>query len=395
MGGFPDLIPELPEGNYKLISRHHGHQHEQALAVKAGTTNDQPVEFLYGAAVLETEPPNATVQDGNGHQWGVTPLRLSALSPGTLELTLHRAGYEPVPVSLQIIANDTATFRTNLVSTGYTGAMKSARRYMEGRDYAQALQAIGDALVAKPDDADAIQLEREATGLGKLQRARQLGEQGDFIKGGKELSLVLQSLPDNGEIKQLIGEFKGRELEQIERERVERLNRPKQVYDAILEHYKDANLFDDHALKTSIPAKDAAAAISSALLYTQPVYKITSDRSPRPETYEIVCQQDVVGNLISAGGRRKCIIVCGQTRDDETQILFKVLEYKTKHNVTMQGLLAFKDEQELVPIHPSRIPDMTDKLKAQIQAGVSNLTVRIQGAIGQTPAPAGQPAVPQ
>jgi hypothetical protein len=176
---------------------------------------------------------------------------------------------------------------------------------------------------------------------------------------------------------------------------VERLNRPKQVYDAILEHYKDANLFDDHALKTSIPAKDAAAAISSVLLYTQPVYKITADRSPRPETYEIVCQQDVVGSLISAGGRRKCIIVCGQTRDDETQILFKVLEYKTKHNVTMQGLLAFKDEQELVPIHPSRIPDMTDKLKAQIQAGVSNLTVRIQGAIGQTPAPAAQPAVPQ
>src|ERR1700728_4011937 len=39
-GGFPTLITELPEGNYKLISQHHGHQKNQTLAVKAGTTND-------------------------------------------------------------------------------------------------------------------------------------------------------------------------------------------------------------------------------------------------------------------------------------------------------------------------------------------------------------------
>jgi hypothetical protein len=36
---------------------------------------------------------------------------------------------------------------------------------------------------------------------------------------------------------------------------------------------------------------------------------------------------------------------------------------------------------------------MTDKLKAQLQEGVLNLTVRIQEAIGQTPAV--QPAISQ
>ncbi|MGO8697796.1 MAG: PEGA domain-containing protein [Limisphaerales bacterium] len=394
-GGFPDLITEVPEGNYKLISRHHGHQHEQTVSVKAGMTNDNPIEFLYGAAFLETVPADATVQDTDGHQWGVTPLRLSEISPGTLQFTLHRAGYEPVSVSLQITANDTSTFRTNLVSMGYTGAMKSARQFLAAMKYAQALQAIGDALVAKPDDADAILLRREATGLGKLQHAKQLGKEGDFIEGGKELALALQSLPDNGEIKQLIAEFKGREPEQIERERLERLNRPKLVYDDILERFQDANLFDDHSLKTSKPAKDAAEAIASALLYTQPAYKITVNTSPRSETYEIVGLQEVSGNLFNAGGLRRFIIVCGQTRDDETQILFKVMEFKKKHSVSMPALLEFKDEQEYVPIHPSRIPDMNDKLKAQLQAGVSNLTVRIQGAIGQTPAPAIQPAAPQ
>jgi hypothetical protein len=59
------------------------------------------------------------------------------------------------------------------------------------------------------------------------------------------------------------------------------------------------------------------------------------------------------------------------------------MEYKAKHNVSMPGLLAFRDDEEFIPIHPSKFPVMTDDLKARLQAGVSNLTVRIQGAIGQ------------
>jgi hypothetical protein len=391
-GEFPSLITELPEGNYKLTSQHHGKERKQTLAVKAGVTNDNLVEFLYGVAVLETEPPDASVQDGNGRVWGVTPLNLPELLPGTLHLTLHRAGYEPVQVSLGITANQTATFRTNLISTSYTGGMKSAREFMAAADYDRALQAIGDALIAKPDDAEAITLQREVTGLGKLQHAKMLGAAGDYIGSAKELTLALQSLPDNAEAKQLLADYKKREPEQTERLRVERLNRPKQVYNNALGHYTDANLFDDHELKTSKPAKDVASAIASALLYVQPTYKIDKNNSPQSETYEIVGMQDVSGVLVASGVRR-CIIVCGQTTDNETEILYKVMEYKTKHNVSMQGLLNFKDNEQSIPINPSRIPDMTDKLKAQLQEGVSNVTARIQQAIGQTPAD--QPAVPK
>jgi hypothetical protein len=391
-GEFPALIRELPEGSYKLVSQHHGHERNQTVAITTGMTNDNPVEFLYGAAVLETEPAGADVQDGSGSYRGVTPLNLRELLPGTLQLTLHRGGYEPVPVSLTITANETATFRTNLVSTGYTGAMKVARQYMDAADYNRTLQAVGDALVAKPGDTEAIALQREATGLGQLQQAKALAAAGDYIGGGKELALALQSLPDNGEIPQLIADYKQHEPEQIERLRVERLNRPKQVFDTALGNYTDANLFDEHELKTSKPAKEAASAIASALLYVQPTYKIDVNNSPKPEAYEIVGMQDVSGVLVN-NGQRRCIIVCGQTTDSETEILYKVMEYETKHNVSMQGLLAFRDNIQYIPIHPSTITNMTDKLKAQLQAGVSNLTVRIQGAIGQTPAPAAQPAV--
>jgi hypothetical protein len=142
-GGFPDLITELPKGNYKLISQHHGHHRTQPLAVKAGVTNDNPVEFSYGAADLETTPAGASVQDGDGRQGGVTPLNLPELLPGILQLTLHLGGYESVPFSLEIIANQTDTFQTNLISTSYTGGMKSARAFMADADYACALQAVG------------------------------------------------------------------------------------------------------------------------------------------------------------------------------------------------------------------------------------------------------------
>jgi len=393
-GGFPDLIRELPEGNYKLISQHHGHESVKTLPINAGMTNDCPVEFQYGAAVLETDPAGALVQDAQGRDWGVTPLDLPELLPGTLQVTLHRAGYEPVPVSLEITANETVTFRTNLINTGYTGAMKSARQYMDAANYTKALQAVGDALVAKPDDMEAVALQHEATGLGQLQRAKAMAAAGDYIDGGKELTLALQSLPDNGEIKQLIADYKQHEPEQIERERVERLNRPKAVYDSLTAQAADASLFDDHELKTGKPANDASAAIVSALLYTQPAYKITRNDSPQPETYVIVATQNDTG-ILSTSGRRECIIVCGQTTDNETQILFKDMEYMAKHNVSMPGLLAFRDDEEFIPISPSRIPDMTDKVKAQLQIGVSNLTVRIQGALGQTPVPSNQPAVSQ
>jgi len=361
-GEFPSVITELVEGNYILISEHHGHERDQTLSVKAGVTNDNRVEFQYGAAVLETEPAGAAVEDSNGRYWGVTPLNLPELLPGTLQLTLHRSGYEAVPVSLEITADQTATFRTNLVSTGYTGAMKSARQYMDAADYVRALQAIGDALVAKPGDTEAMALQREATGLGQVQHAKTLGAMGNYIDGDKELELALQSLPNNGEIKQLIADYKQHEPEQIERLRVERLNRPKQVFNELLGKYNGADLFDEHELTTGKPAKEAASA--------------------KPETYEIVAMQDVSG-ILSVSGQRRCIIVCGQATDTNTEILYKVMEYEAKHNVSMPGLLAFKDEVQYIPIHPSTITNMTDKLKAQLQAGVSNLTVRIQGAVGQ------------
>ena len=386
-GEFPSLISELPEGSYKLISQHHSHERDQALSIKAGVTNDNPVEFLYGAAVLETEPAGAVAHDGQGREWGVTPFSLPELLPGTLQLTIHRRGYEPVPVSLQITANQTATFRTNLVSTSYTGSMKSARQYMAAADYKGALQAVGDSLIAKPDDAEAITLQREATGLGQLQQAKELGQQGDYIGGGKELTLALQSLPDNEEAKQLLANFKTHEPEQIEGRRQERLNQPGKIFDLLCDKYTDSKLFDKHELKTKRPAGEVAGGISRALVSVQPPFAINHDDSPAPDIHLVVATQKFSNGLLSGGGERTCLIVVGQTKDVESQIIFKVLEYQRHHSLDMNTPLnQLPISENLIPLSPSRFPNMTDKLKAQLQDGVSNVTAIVQGVVGQTPA---------
>jgi hypothetical protein len=291
-GEFPSLIMELPEGNYKLVARHNSHQREQTVIIKAGATNVHLVEYAFGAAVLETEPPGASVRDDAGREWGITPLSLPELTPGTRKVTLHRAGYERVPLSLEITVNQTLTFHTNLISTSYTGGMKSARQYMAAKDYEHALQVVCDALIAKPGDEDALTLQREATGLGKIQHAKIMAQQGDYIGAGKELTLALQSLPDNEEAKQLIVEFKPHEPAQIERERVERLNRGKKTFDALLKQYSDKDLFESHELKTTKPVKEVQANLLN-WLKIQPSFQIKKNASPAPETFEIEAVQEL------------------------------------------------------------------------------------------------------
>lgn len=386
-GDFPSLITELLEENYKLVALHNGHQRNQTLTVKAGTTNESLVEYAFGAAGLITHPGEASVQDSDGRELGVTPLKLLELPPGNLQVTMHRVGYEPVTVSLVISVDQTTILDTNLISTSYTGGMKSARQYMAVADYTHALQAVGDALIAKPGDEEATTLQRQATGLGKIQYAKILAQQGDYIGGGKELTLALQSLPDNEEAKQLLLDYKPHEPEQIERERVERLNRGRVTFDAFLKEYGgDADLFDDHELKTTKLVKDVQANLVS-WLGIKPAFHIFKNTSTAPETFEIEASQELSTYLGTSAGRRQCLIVGAQTKNDETQILFKVLEYKTEAQIkfSIGALIHAPVAVNYIPIHASGNVPLTDKLQAQINEGVSNVTARIQGAIGQVP----------
>jgi hypothetical protein len=123
-----------------------------------------------------------------------------------------------------------------------------------------------------------------------------------------------------------------------------------------LARVRDANLFESHELKTGKPVKEVEKAILDALRI-RPEFRVTKATSSIPETFEIKAVQELTTALATSAGRRECVIVGAQTRDDETQILFKVLEYKAHHTVSMQGLLNFTDNVSYIPVHPSRITE--------------------------------------
>jgi hypothetical protein len=76
-------------------------------------------------------------------------------------------------------------------------------------------------------------------------------------------------------------------------------------------------------------------------------------------------------------------IVGGQTKDDETQIMFKVLEYETHLNVNLGILRVTDGRPPTVVIHPQRIAQMTAYQQTRLKDGVQILSERIRQAINK------------
>jgi tetratricopeptide (TPR) repeat protein len=380
-GDLPAAISDLPEGIYKLVSWHHSHEWKEQTYVRAGDTNNVPVSFQYGTAILESTPPGAAVFDSNGLERGVTPLTLSELQPGTWKFNLQLYNYEPATVTFSVAGNETNTYRTNLVSQSYTGAMRTARRFMNEGQYDEAAKSLADALLVQPGDAAATALQKEAVGLGCMARAENLGKQGDYIGGIAELEKALKALPDYERARQMLADFKQHEPEQLERMRTERLNRGKQVFETIVkEKYPDGGLFETHEMKTSKPLKEIELPLLEALKAEPLKFDVTKYDADGLCQIEAVHEFNTV--LATSAGRRQLVMIGAQTKDDETQILFKVLEYKAeaKEKFSIGSWIGAPANVNLVPI---RATGETNKLQLRLAEGVSNVTTIIEGVIGR------------
>ena len=388
---FPYSIYELPEGKYTMTAQHHKDVLSQTVNITANTTNQLALEFLYGEAVLETEPSGAIVRTEDGRYWGDTPVRISELKPGQWNFILQHNGYETASAALAIKAYEATSFHTNLISIDYTGKMKAAREAMAGEKYNSALKLLGEAIIAKPGDAEALTLQRNATGLGSLKQAKQSGLDGDFIGGEKLLATTLEIFPDNDEAKALLQEFKHREPEQIERMRLEQLERGNIAFKNAFLGNADADLFTSHEFKTTKPVGEVYRAILIAL-NIPPAFQVIKNFTPAPGTFEIEFKQEFSTYLATSAGYRDGIIVCAQTKADETQILFKILEYKTEAQIkfSIGALIGTPVAVNYIPISESKFGPLSEKLQARLNEGVTNLTARIQSAIGQTPPPSSQ-----
>ena len=383
-GNLPATLIGLPVGNYLVVAIHHGTVLTNSGPVVADTTNSLSLEFQLGAVALETMPIGAEVADETGQRLGQTPFTLAGLPPGKRIFTLQKNGYQAIKLALDIAANQTNSVSTNLVSGVYLSAMKLARQHLAATNYDAALAAVKPVLAADPTDADALALQREARGQQAMQTAKLAGARNDYLAGIKALETALQALPDNAEAIGLLTDFKKRAPEQTARENAGRLNRPQTEFDTWMSADTDSGLFESHELKTAKPCKEVQDAIRQTLTGGQPPFKITRDDSPKPELFDFEAEQELMTYMNTSAGKRRCVIVIGQTKDDETKILFKVFEYKTEavNKFSIGNLIGTPVAVNYVPIHASKVT-MTDALNARLAEGVQSINARIQQAIGQ------------
>jgi len=353
-GDLPATVTGLPIGPYQVTVSYHNHQIQKSVEVGAGATNEMPVTFVLGAARVESVPAGASVNTPDGRYLGQTPLDLPDVPPQTAQFNLSLFGYEPVAVTVEIVADKTTTARTNLLSVGYDPALREARQYENAGNFEGMLQAANEALALKPDDATALALQATAT-----ERVNAAKQQADAER--RRVEAVRQQAEAD---------------RQRERESLARLNRPRMVFASLCAQNPDASLFSEHEMKTSKPAKDVEAAIVQALQASPFGFQISSDESPQPEVYQVTAQH-VFSLSILGGNERVCLLVVGQTKDDETQILFKVLDFKIQHTI-----VNLQDEKQLIPMDSSRM-QMNEIYQNYIQEGVQTVTERIQRAVGQ------------
>ncbi|MEO7297429.1 MAG: hypothetical protein ABI042_02490 [Verrucomicrobiota bacterium] len=221
--------------------------------------------------------------------------------------------------------------------------------------------------------------------MSNLVAAEELGKKANYLAGIQKLTQAIEALPDNEEAKRLLAEFERLKSGQIEKIRVERLNRPKKTFDEILASVPNSELFESHEFKSSRPFAEIETAICAEFQSRQPAYKLNRHPSPNPETFYIDAVQELSTLLATSAGRRQCVIAGGQSKDDETRIFFKIVEYKTEAQIKFSfgNLLGTPGLVNFVPIHSSR-GALTEKLQTRITEGVSNVTAIIQGVIGQT-----------
>jgi len=226
--------------------------------------------------------------------------------------------------------------------------LSEARQYLAAGNNEKALQATMEALGIKADDTAALALQATAT---------------DNLKAARQRMDADQQRADAE-----------RQQAESARKSLERLKRPRTVFDSLCGQNADASLFAEHEIKTSKPAKEVEAAIVKSLQVAPLAYQISSDGLQQPETYAVTAHETFSLGFLG-GTERVCLLVVGQTKDDETQILFKVLEFQIQHTI-----VNFRDEKQLIPLHPSRI-QMNDILQTQVQNGVRIVTERIQKAL--------------
>ncbi len=370
-GILPATLPDLVTGEYRLAAVYQNYPVQKSVTVTAGATNEVSVEFAVGAVQLESVPAGAAVYAAtDGSSVGVTPIMITNLLPSIVAYKLQAAGYEDAMVSATVIENQTTAVSTNLVKLEYRSNLNLAKSLLQSGNYDQALAAVDLAIAAKPGDAEATSLRQEISVRQLMQQAHDLAGQSDYAGAAAKLAAALQIQPDNRDVQSLMTQLQ-----------TERQNRPGQIFAAVLKKVPNSSLFEQHLMTTSKPAKDVQAAVVAVLKSSNPPFQVLPVETPEPDIYKIYLTQTLARGVLDTP-YRECAIVVGQSKPDETQIWFKVMEFQIHHDAVLNSLIHVQDKKEYIPVHPSRI-QMTDELQAQVRDGTKVMADKIIQAIEQ------------
>lgn len=397
-GLLPATLTNVPQGSYQLTVRRKRDQRELPVVVSANTNNSVQAEFIYGAAVIESDPPGATVMSG-GDELGITPLVLPELEPGAFDFVLQKNEFESVAGNLTITANQTNGFRTNLVSEHYTRAIARARYLYSEKNFASAAEAATEALKYKPDDEAATQLHRNATGRAHLERAEQSGNRGDYATAIKDANAALEFLPDSEYAKTLLADMSKREQERLEAERKrqvdlaererkkqeaevaaqmrqQRLNHLSTMFYELNRIYNNAAQFTSHELTTTNAAAGVATAINNALGSGQPRFEIITYEWPQANYFKIQLRHQI------GVGYRECLIVGAQVQDGETKILWKVFEYENPPELKLlNGFLTAATSIKITSQDPQVEQRKAERFQERVKEGIRIVQAGIQKSI--------------
>lgn len=397
-GKLPATVDELPEGEYRLVSTRRADRQTTAVKIKAGMTNAVRVEFIYGAAVVESDPAGATVYHRD-RELGITPLALSELPTGEFSFALRQSDYESVTNTITVTADQTNSFHTKLVSRFYTQAMQRARQLYATKEFDLAAEAAAEALKYKPDDVDAKRVQRDASGRAQLSLAEAKGEQGDFAAAIKAANKAVELLDESVYAKTLLADLSKREQERVEAEqkrqaelaeqkrkqeeaqlaiqrRQQSINRLNTRFYQLNRSYKNDAAFNRHDLVATNAANSAATAINSALVGGQPSFEIVKYDWPQADMFTIQARHRL------GLGYRECLIVGGQVAEGEMHVFYKVFEYENPPDLNLlNGFMTVTGSITVTSQDPNVERRKAERFQERIKEGAELVKTRIQSAV--------------
>jgi PEGA domain len=379
-GDVPATLTGLPADIYQMVVTFHQHELQKPLFVAPNKTNDAPFEFVFGSTLVLSTPAGASVYNANGNYLGVTPLLVTELLPGNTEFKLQLYSHQDALVPSLVVADQTNTVSTNLLSWAYLNGLQAARHDIELGNFRAALNDVATALSERPGDADALALQAQAKARLPVQTAKELADQGDYVGADKILSAALITLPDDSEIKKLLADYQPHEAGQLT-QMMEKKTRA--LFDAECQKMSIAPLFDTHEFLTTKKSPDDFKN-ELVRLYTdeQPKAKVAIDRSPEPGLHQLFFVQSSPNPLELA--RREMLVVIGKGKDDQTLVLFKNFEYQRRLTDNSADILLNANNPDFwLPLHPSRI-QMTPAFEEQIKVGYRMMMRKVMKAVGET-----------